>query len=274
MYDEFDSTALNSKLWNTLPESGPNINSFIDLQTYKRENAVLDSGILRLEVKREPGCYDTWQYCKYDSCTAGCTVSYHDSCSNMPVRCSKVMQPGNNHCLCLVPKHFDYTGGMIISIEKYLYGTFEIKCRIPDNAPPAFWLYGECCEEIDVFEFLTEDERKFTMTVHECVPGKCDKGSGGKGHQLKGKQLMPGPDFSKGFHTWTLEWTPEFISLKVDGNEVRKCYKKGFRACNPYGIGKSLYPDKPMNVIVNSGAGKNSPAYSAMEVDYIKIWQK
>ena len=162
---------------------------------------------------------------------------------------------------------------MIISQNKYLYGTFEIKCKIPKGCFAAFWLYGECCEEIDVFEFLSDDIKKFTVTVHECEAGNSNQAAGGKKHHQKGKNKNIGIDFSQDFHVWKLEWTPDYISVLVDGAEVRRCHRKGFNSCNPYGLGKSLFPDTPMNVIIGTGARKNSPTPSAIEVDYVKIWE-
>lgn len=274
LYDEFDSASLNKGIWRTIPEHGPHINPDKDLEIFKDENVKLDSGKLKLLLNREPGCYDTWRYCHYDSCKTSCAPSYNDSCSNLPVRCSKVELPGNKHCLCIVPKQINFTAGLITTREKFHYGIYEIRCKAPDDCYASFWLYaGDCCEEIDIFEFLNSDERKFTNTIHECVPKKCHKGAGGKGHRLKGKALTPGPDFKEGFHTFTLEWAPEFISLKVDGVEVRKCTRKGFRACNPYGLGKSLYPDSPANVIINIGAKPYSPSNAVFEVEYVKIWK-
>ncbi|HKK43188.1 MAG TPA: family 16 glycosylhydrolase [Bacteroidales bacterium] len=54
---------------------------------------------------------------------------------------------------------FDYTSGMIFSKQKFLHGKFEIRCQIPpiELLWPAFWLYGECGQEIDVFEFMSDD---------------------------------------------------------------------------------------------------------------------
>ncbi len=52
---------------------------------------------------------------------------------------------------------FSYTSGMIESKRAFVKGMYEIICKMPvveDNRLfPAFWLYGQCSQEVDIFEF-------------------------------------------------------------------------------------------------------------------------
>lgn len=54
-----------------------------------------------------------------------------------------------------------------------------------------------------------------------------------------------GPDFSKDFHVFTLEWTPSEIIWIVDGVERAKMTEN--------------VPNKPINIILNSGVGGYYP---------------
>src|ERR1700740_715805 len=53
----------------------------------------------------------------------------------------------------------NFSTGIISSLEQFGYGYYEISCKIPRIAKhhPAFWAYGDCNQEIDVFEFVGID---------------------------------------------------------------------------------------------------------------------
>lgn len=281
IYDEFDSTHLNTKIWKTQADWGPNINTNSDKQIFRPQNVVLQDGKLKLILKEEPGCYDTWRFCDAANCDSSCVGKFRDHACNSPAVCS----PQGTNCLCLVPKYFPYTSGMLFSGSKFNYGIFEIKCKIPENCIPAFWLYGECCEEIDVFEFLGCKEDDASITIHKCLPGDCSKNlqCGKNFNQLKNTEKR---DFSKDFYTWKLDWKPDGISIYVDNKLIYHCKSDGLGAClyntlNLTGgsctIGThTLYPTGPMNLIVNlaTNAGDCLPhTPSTLEIEYIKVWQ-
>jgi hypothetical protein len=50
----------------------------------------------------------------------------------------------------------DYGIGLISSKQKFSYGYYEIRCKIPQIAElwAAFWLFGDCDQELDIFEFI------------------------------------------------------------------------------------------------------------------------
>jgi beta-glucanase (GH16 family) len=274
MDEEFSGAQLNTTLWQTQEHSGPNINADDDLQVFMPNKVVVNNG-LKLYLDYDPGCYFTWRYP-----TTGCTVAdaevYSDpNCTQSDIVCSEQ----GDHCLCKVPRHFDYIAGMIFSKNTYMFGTFEMKCKIPLNTWPAFWLYGEQCEEIDIFEFLTcGDATKFSTTVHKCPTNSSV-------NKDCGHEQQPGPDYSQDFHTFRLEWTSTTITFLVDGVEVPShghCNANGLGACiydnlstgsncNP-GV-NTLFPNHPMNVIVNLAALSGcTPLHAEMDIQYIKVW--
>lgn len=273
--EEFSDSTLNTNLWQTQFPWGPggtdkdeNKNLEIDMPY----NVVVNNG-LKLILQYQPGCYNTWRYCDANNCNPNCTVAPSPSCASLPINC----QVQGDHCLCLVPKYFDYTSGIIYSNQSYQFGTFEMKCKIPDYTYPAFWLYGEQCEEIDIFEFEDCNATKFNTTIH-----KCD----GKSNNLQCIQrFTPGSDYSQEFHIFRLEWTESNIKMIVDGELLYHCTASGiFNSCLYYTTGKkdgscvtgtkTLFPNHPMNLIVsiarNADCTPVSPA--EMDIQYIRIW--
>jgi len=190
---------------------------------------------------------------------------------------------------------FKYTSGLIFSRQKFLTGKFEIRCKIPElmttGAYPAFWLFGECQEEIDIFEFWRHSRKdkhanKNLRTNHlksiDCIEdaNRCEK------------KITADIDYTLDFHTFTMEWTDYSLSWIVDGVILRTVYK--YRTvlsntpvydCNSIKDGKKynlnqLFPTRPLTLIANLAVnGKldedlvwNFP-YS-MEIDYIRVWEK
>lgn len=72
-----------------------------------------------------------------------------------------------------------YAAGAISTEEEWGYGYYEIRCKIPyiSKHHPAFWLYGACAQEIDVFEFGGKERIESTNTpghdqLSVCIPHK------------------------------------------------------------------------------------------------------
>lgn len=70
---------------------------------------------------------------------------------------------------------FNYTSGMLESKYKFLYGIFEIHCKMPVTFGfyPTFWTFGsvgsfpnEDSYEIDVFELYDNNDSRLNMDVH------------------------------------------------------------------------------------------------------------
>lgn len=163
-------------------------------------------------------------------------------------------------------KERHFTSGMMTTHQKFnqQYGRFEIRCRIPQGKGlwPAFWLLPEPLSwppEIDVLEFIGQEPHRIAMTHHF-------KDETGKLHSIGGNWI--GPDFSKKFHVFAVEWTPERITWFVDGV--------------PRFQSDESIPRAKMYLLVNLAVGGTWPKDpddktvfpSAFEVDYIRVYEK
>jgi beta-glucanase (GH16 family) len=80
---------------------------------------------------------------------------------------------------------------------------------------------------------------------------------------VEAKQMMlKGPDFSKDFYIFSLEWTPEELRWKINGVTVKK---------ETQGI-----PDQPLYLIFNSGLQDqidHTKLPGQMEIDWVVAYQ-
>jgi len=191
---------------------------------------------------------------------------------------------------------FEYTGGKIVSKIKYKYGRFEIRCKIPhvDGISSAFWLYGYCGDEIDLFEFNSRDSnsssirdsRDIRMAVHRhhhCKrPDYCHR---------RGRYVHE-TDLSKDFHTYSVEWDEYKRKFMVDDRVIwtfytyRNALGQEIQDCGDIATG--IYFEDPTKITTKleiiAQAGVNGFCYpdicarasfpQQMEIDYIKLWQK
>ena len=159
-----------------------------------------------------------------------------------------------------------YTSGMMTTYGKFSqrYGRFEIRCKIPKGKGmwPAFWLLPDPLSwppEIDVLEVLGHEPGKIYMTHHFRNEQRQHKSHGG---------AWVGPDFSKEFHEFAVEWMPQSIVWFVDGVEHFRSDKD--------------IPDRKMYMLVNLAVGGDWPGKpdeqtkfpAAFQVDYIRAYEK
>jgi beta-glucanase (GH16 family) len=125
----------------------------------------------------------------------------------------------------------------------------------------AFWMLpvdGAWPPEIDIFELLGHLPNRVYMTNHW----------GSYPNQKSDQSYFSGPDFSAGYHRFTLEWQPGWMRWKVDG-QTRKVVTQNV-------------PDRQMYLILNTAVGGNwpgSPDRSTMFpqhfwIDYIQVFQR
>ncbi len=158
-----------------------------------------------------------------------------------------------------------YTSGMIASYGHFAqkYGWFEMRAKFPAGKGfwPAFWLLPSDRSwppEIDILEILGDQPDKVYLTNHYSQNGR-PAGLGGN---------YIGPDFSKGYHTFALQWTPSSLVWYVDGI-VR------------YQTTQNI-PHVPMYVIANLAVGGDWPGMpnasthfpASMDIDWIRVYQK
>ncbi|MEA3036729.1 MAG: hypothetical protein QOH04_2501, partial [Sphingomonadales bacterium] len=198
------------------------------------------SGTLKLTFKHEPGNYEVWSW------------------------------PGNVWTKTCNP--YAFTSAMLFSKQAFLYGQFEICCKIPFSGTklfPAFWLWaGDPYREIDIFEFEDPATPNNLLTnIH------IDKGLDfGRTHYDPGKSgplndygdKLQLPDVS-GFHVYAMQWRPNSVTWLVDGVPVR--------------ILAGHSPPREMNLIINLATAWWRPPPSvndlpaAMEIDYVNVYR-
>jgi beta-glucanase (GH16 family) len=159
-----------------------------------------------------------------------------------------------------------YTSGMVTSLGHFdqKFGSFEIRARFPRGKGmwPAFWLLPVTKRwppEIDVLEVLGHEPDKVYFSTHW-------KDRQGKHQHQTGS--FKGPDFSKDFHVFAAEWTPEEVIWSVDGVERHRSTR---------GV-----PSEPMYVIANLAVGgdwpgnpdETTPFPGYMDIDYIRVYRR
>ncbi|MDF2441439.1 MAG: hypothetical protein JWN98_2423 [Abditibacteriota bacterium] len=158
-----------------------------------------------------------------------------------------------------------YTSGKVSTARKFsfLYGTVEMRAQLPAGRGiwPAFWMLPahekSWPPEVDVMEMIGHEPRTIYMSNHR----------GLWPNTSVDMSPFTGPDFSAGYHTYTLEWAPGWLRWKVDGVTRKET--------------TSDVPDQPMYLILNTAVGgkwPGSPDDSTkfpqhFRIDYIHVYQ-
>jgi beta-glucanase (GH16 family) len=201
---------------------------------------------------------------------------------NELARFSTIRQTGNS-----------YSTAHIKSTAKYLYGAFEIRCKMPvgEGIMSAFWLYDDrgkenvFCprqggwvekkidwQEIDIFEQNGVRKDRWKTSIHWDHLAACHE------DEAEAKQfdidhdnnnvasncsevnedwygIPASSDLSAGFHIFTCLWYANEIQFYVDGVNFWN-----YHPLLPYRI-----PDSNLNIIVNSGIGNGTTPYDCDE---------
>jgi beta-glucanase (GH16 family) len=166
-------------------------------------------------------------------------------------------------------------------LHEWLYGRFEIRARIDTTMGswPAIWTLGTSQPwpsngEIDIMEFYRVGG---IPTVLANVAWGTEKRNVAKWHTERipfAKFLALDPKWSKKFHVWRMDWTPESIKLYLD-NEL----------LNTTLLSETINPDgsnpftKPHYLLLNLAIGGNggNPSHAKYpikyEVDYVRVYQ-
>ena len=117
---------------------------------------------------------------------------------------------------------FKYYGAELYSKETFKYGRFEAKMKMayaPGCISSMFLYYndsymgnGKIWNEIDI-EVIGKNSSGFQSNII----------TGEKNAQVTSEKIhnLASP-VNSGYHVYTIEWTPNYVSWKVDGTEVRK----------------------------------------------------
>ncbi|GGM21794.1 family 16 glycosylhydrolase [Dactylosporangium sucinum] len=178
--------------------------------------------------------------------------------------------PGNYQC------HYgycQYTSARIRTSGKFTqrYGRFEARIKIPKGQGiwPAFWMLGDGTAgwptqgEIDIMENIGREPNTVHGTVH---------GPGYSGAEGIGGGRTIGAPLGDGFHTYSVDWSPNLIQWFLDGSEY-------FRI-TPANLGGDRWVfDHPFYMIMNVAVGGYWPGYpdastvfpQQMLVDYVRV---
>ncbi len=119
----------------------------------------------------------------------------------------------------------DYSGAELYSNEEWLYGKYEARMYMGaiSGTVSSMFLYNNGSEiadgrpwvEIDI-EILGKNPGSFQSNI---ITGKAgDQNTSEKHHTVS-------PAANASFHTYGLEWTPDYVRWTLDGKEVRKATK-------------------------------------------------
>ena len=119
----------------------------------------------------------------------------------------------------------DFSGAELYTLDEMTYGKFEARMKMAaaSGTVSSMFLYQNGSErsdaerwvEVDI-EVLGKEPGKFQSNI---ITGK----AGAQKTSEKKHAVSPAAD--QGFHTYGLEWTPNYVRWTVDGNEVRKTEK-------------------------------------------------
>jgi beta-glucanase (GH16 family) len=159
---------------------------------------------------------------------------------------------------------YRYNSGLISSHSSFTatQGRFEIRCKVPAGMGlwPAFWLLPVDTSwppEIDVFELRGQETKTVYMNVHW---------SNGGAHRQDPGQFT-GPDFSKRYHTFAVEWEPDTLTWFVDGVRRHQVMNHS--------------PQVPMYVLANLAVGGSwakapnaaTDFPATFDIDYIRVYE-
>lgn len=174
-----------------------------------------------------------------------------------------------------------YYSGFLETRSKFLYGYFEIKCKLPfhPGSFPAFWLWDadgaeNYYEEIDIMEYSYgykisngTPTKYSTALLYNKHGNVCPYGE----HNHKVIVRMPENNDITHWHTYGCEWLPDRITWYLDGEVVNEFYAPDSIPCHPltlianYAIdNKSLDPISLYPSWTDSGV---------VAIDYIQVRQ-
>ena len=253
--DNFDGDVLDLTKWNPV-EGVPRDFNFSNSKVWHLpENLTVSNGTLKITAKKLVTPY---------------TGTLTDWSTNPPTTQTST---------------FDYTTGELWSKQKFHYGKYEIRCRLPNGKGffPAFWMFGgQRWNEIDVFDNIDGNDRFC------CGPGYDFDGVGESyGCRWSTDNI---PDLSQ-WHTFTCIFDFDRIVWQIDGSTVRTLYRfstisgKYITCGEDIAIGtyfqEKSFPVEDMHIIMNLAirSGDKAPDANTVfpnyyEVDYVRFYIK
>lgn len=249
--DEFETDgAPNPQNWNF--EYGFVRNQ--ELQWYQPQNARCKNGLLIIEAKRE-----RIENPNYNSLSQDWRMS---------------RQYAQYSSACLITKNLH---------EWPVYGYYEIRGRIDiaKGSWPAIWLLGKDkswpdCGEIDIMELYRIDDVPCLLANAAWGSGQRHVASWNTSVKKLTDFMENDPDWSKKFHTWSMNWDEQAISIFLDGKLMNKIDLSEVRNPdhkNPFTGDNTFYLLLNLAIGSNGGDPDGSDFPLRFEVDYVRVYK-
>lgn len=227
--DDFDATRLDQSKWMTGYYWGKALmnETYVlagEKQFFKEENIELRDSVARITTRKENTTGKTWD-----------------------------LQHG------FITRPFNFTSGLISTGQSFRqkFGRFEAKIRFSAAAPivNAFWLVGETiAPQIDVVKSSYKKGKMVDCGLHTL------NGSKEVVHKLS---KIKGASFTGDFYIYSLEWSPEALIWKINGQEVNRI--------------TSNIPNEAMYLTFCTTLPKepdDRQVPATLEIDWIRCYQK
>lgn len=237
--------------------------------------------------------------CRFDS-NSGSIKLVSDYVSSTPMTCNDFELPDVYWIDCDDQILHDnkywlyYYSGAIETNKSFLYGYFEIRCKLPIHcgAFPAFWLFcthdenDPHYEEIDIFEFSWDiPSLSGNPYFQEISPTRLyTNGSFFANHangfgESCGRKFLEVPS-NTSLDSWNIfgcEWSPNRIVYYLNGETVNEYYSTDSVPFRPMTLIANYAVDNNSVIPINEGNSPSIPISSffpdTMFVDYIKVNQ-
>lgn len=178
-------------------------------------------------------------------------------------------------------EYVSYTSASIHTRGKksFRYGRFEIRAKIPavTGAWPAIWTLGDWGEwptngEIDIMEYYGDG------ILANAAWGSATRWQGVWDSSKKPMSYFKGKDsdWANKYHTWVMDWTPEFIKIYLDGellNTIETAKTLNNDGSNPF-TSRNHYVLLNLALGGVNGGDPSKPAYPiTYYVDYVRVYQ-
>ncbi|WP_171016922.1 glycoside hydrolase family 16 protein [Pseudalkalibacillus caeni] len=154
-------------------------------------------------------------------------------------------------------KHKPYTSGAVTTEDKFTfkYGKLVVRARLPVGKGmfPAIWTLPATSNglpEIDVMENLGHKPEEYWAVMHWYDEN---------GKKKRAYNTYKGPDFSKGLHTFSIEWSPKKVKWLVDEQVTFET--------------EEFSPDVPMFLYLNTAVGGEWPGNPDQKTEFPQLYK-
>ena len=264
-HDEFDGTGpLDTSVWQS--EQGFVRNE--EFQWYQQENAFRDNGVLVLEARRDSIVNPQFRGGDADDDEVSPTTLGSRWRQRRP--------------------YARYSSGSVNTRRTYsfLFGRMEVRARIPARcgAWPAIWTLGTAmpwpsCGECDVMEYYRYNDRPIILA-------NAAWGNDYPNSAVWNTKRIPYEHFlekdaawGEKFHTWTMDWTEDYIRIYLDG-ELLNDIDLAKTVNGSQGNHQNPF-HQPHYILLDLAIGGRNGGWPddadfpmRYEVDYVRVWQK